>query len=108
MPPIKRAVGPIALSATLTTDIYDCPGLEEVVMLHVVNKTDNPRWFSLWIGATGANVAGTEWFSQQTVAARSVFAWPYRYKLVSTDFIVGGADVAASLSLILVMMPVGA
>ena len=68
--------------------------------IHVVNKTGAAATFSLWIGATGANAAGTEFFSLQSVAAQSVFDWVSGpgLALLSTDFLVGGASAGATLT----------
>lgn len=101
MPPIKRT-GPVALTTTLTTTIYNPPAAEELRLIHVVNKTDNPASFSMWIGATGANAAGTEVFSQQAVAPRSTVDFPYPIKLATTDFLVGGASVATALTVTII------
>ena len=96
--PTKRT-GPIALTTTLTTNVYNPPGPEETRLIHVVNKTDSPASFSLWVGATGANAAGTELFSKQIVAGRTVQSWPYLVKLGVADFIVGGSDTATALTI---------
>jgi hypothetical protein len=95
---LKRT-GPVALTTTLTTNIYNPTQNEELRMIEVVNKTDLSATFSIWIGATGANAAGTEWFSKQVVAARSVFPWPYPRKLTAADFIVGGSDTTTALTI---------
>lgn len=106
MPVLKR-VGPVALSTVLTTNIYNPPAPEELRLIHVVNKTDAIATFSLWVGATGANAAGTELISKQPVAARSVFNWPYPLKLTATDFVVGGSDTATALTIALTTAQVG-
>lgn len=99
MPPYKRT-GPVAMSATLTTNIYNPPGPEIVRNIHIVNKTGSPATFSLWLGLTGANTAGTELFIAQAIAANSVFDWPYPLKLAGTaDFIVGGASAGTTLTI---------
>lgn len=100
MPPLKRT-GPVILTTTLTTNVYNPPATEEVRLIHVVNKTTNPATFSLWVGATGANAAGTELFNKQQVAANSVFDWPYPVKLGTADFIVGGSDTATALTIVI-------
>ncbi len=105
--PVNKRTGPVALSTALGTNIYNPPGPEELRLIHVVNKTDNSATFSLWIGATGANAAGTELFSKQVVGARSVFDWPYPVKLGTADFLVGGSDTAAALTIALTTAQVG-
>lgn len=99
---IKRTFGPLALTATLTTNVYNNASAliyDVVTHVHVTNKTAGAVTFSLWIGATGGNVAGTEWFSGQSVPANGVFDWYGRLKLLSTDFLVGGASALTSLSI---------
>lgn len=104
--------GPLALTATLTTNILApaAAGASAVgytatasyiVLKHIriTNKTAGPITFSLWIGATGANLAGTEFIGTAiTVAANSAFDW-YGYALIkSTEFLVGGASALTSLT----------
>lgn len=108
-PSIKLLFGPAALTATLTTNVGPGPAygggsallFDIVKHLHVVNKTAGAITFSLWIGATGANAAGTEWFNAQSVAANSVYDWYGNLKLLSTQFIVGGASALTSLTILL-------
>src|ERR1700744_300544 len=66
--------GPVALSTTTTTNIVNPPTLTGgtglagtntntyliVRHIRVGNKTASPAQVALWIGATGANTAGTE------------------------------------------------
>ena len=101
-PSVKRTVGPIALTNTLTTNVYNNTSAliyDVVKQIHVVNKTAGAVTFSLWIGATNANAAGTEFFNAQSVGANSVYDWYGNVKLLSTDFLVGGASAATSLSI---------
>lgn len=96
-------VGPVAMSATLTTNIYNntASTLYDVIRhVTIVNKTAAPVAFSLWLGATGANVAGTEVIgSGRYVPAKSGFEWYGAMKMASTDFLVGGASAATSLTI---------
>lgn len=99
---LKRTIGPVALSSTLSTNVYNNTSAliyDEITHIHVANKTDSAATFSLWVGATGANAAGTELFSAQSVAARSVYDWYGRLKLTTSDFLVGGAGTATALTL---------
>ena len=99
---LKRTVGPVALSATLTTNIYNQSSAliyDVIKHIHIVNKTAGPVTFSLWLGATGANAAGTELFTAVVIAANSYFDWYGALKMASTDFLVGGASAATSLTL---------
>lgn len=96
---IKR-IGPLALTATPTTNVYNNASalLYDVIKhLEVTNKTAAAHNFTLYIGATGANAAGTEWFVAVNVPANSVYHWYGSKKILSTDFIVGGADALTSL-----------
>lgn len=99
---IKRTFGPVALSATLTTNVYNQGSalIYDVIRhIHVVNKTGGAVTFSLWLGGTGANSAGTELFNAQSVAANAVYDWYGLLKMISTDFLVGGASAGTSLTI---------
>lgn len=99
---IKRTVGPVALTNTLTTNIYNQGSAliyDVIKHLHIVNKTAGPVTFSLWLGGTGGNVAGTELFNAVSIPANSYFDWYGNLKMLSTDFLVGGASAATSLTL---------
>lgn len=102
-PSTKRTFGPVALSATLTTNVYNNTSAliyDVIKHVHVVNKTSGAVSFSLWLGATGANAAGTELFNAQSVAANSTFDWYGNLKMLSTDFLVGGASAGTSLTIV--------
>jgi len=103
--------GPVALSATLTTNILNPPTTTGgtncgtpttyVIIKHVriVNKTAGAVTCSFWKGLTGANTAGTEVIGQGlSVAANSYVDWYGMLRLDSTDFLVGGASAGTSLS----------
>jgi hypothetical protein len=107
--------GPVAMSATLTTNILN-PGTTTggvaatsapydktfIVLRHVrvVNKTGGAVTFSLWLGATGANAAGTEVIGQgMSVPANSYVDWYGQLRLDTADFLVGGASAGTSLSI---------
>ena len=101
---IVRTFGPTALTNTLTTNIYQGGGGSALVWdvikhIHVVNKTAVAATFSLWLGATGGNVAGTEVFNAQTVAAYSTFDYYCSLKMLSTDYLVGGASGNTTLTI---------
>ncbi len=101
-PSTKRTVGPVALSATLTTNIYNNTSaliFDVIKHIHIVNKTNAAATFSLWLGATGANAAGTELFNGQTVAANGTFDYYCAMKMLSTDFLVGGASAGTTLTI---------
>jgi hypothetical protein len=90
------------MSATMTTNIYNQGSalLYDIIEhIHIANKTNVAVTFRLFLGATGANAAGTELFYDQSVAAFSSFDWYGRLKMLSTDFLVGGASAATSLTI---------
>lgn len=99
---IKRTFGPLAMSNTLSTNIYNNTSAliyDVITHIRIVNKTAGAVTASLWLGATGANAAGTEILNGYSIAANSVYDWYGRLKLTSTDFIVGGASAATSLTI---------
>jgi len=104
--------GPVAMSATLTTNILNPPAAsggvnagssgQYIILRHIriVNKTAGAVTFSLWLGATGANAAGTEVIGQgRSVAANSYEDWYGMLRLDAADFLVGGASAGTSLSI---------
>lgn len=101
-PSVKRTVGPVALSATLTTNVYNNASaliFDVIKHIHVANKTGSAATFSLWLGATGGNAAGTELFNAVSVPANSVYDWYGNLKMLSTDFLVGGSGTATALTI---------
>lgn len=99
---VKRTIGPVALTTTLTTNVYNNTSAliyDVIKHIHVVNKTGSAATFTLYVGATGANAAGTELFVAQSVAANSSYDWYGNLKMTSTDFLVGGAGTATALTL---------
>jgi hypothetical protein len=99
---IKRTFGPLALTNTLTTNIYNNTSalIYDVIRhIHIANKTAGAVTFSIWLGLTGANTAGTELWTGYSVAANSAFDYYCALKLLSTDFLVGGASAATSLTI---------
>ena len=104
--------GPLALTTTLTTNILNPPtatggtnggsSAQYIILRHIriVNKTAAPATFSLYLGATGANAAGTEIIGLGTfVTAYSYFDWYGMLRLDSADFLVGGAGTATALTI---------
>jgi len=118
--------GPVALTTTTTTNIFNPPTLTGGTGVHgtstntyfvlrhlrVVNKTNVACNFALWLGATGANAAGTESIAGGaasagalttntgvTVAANSVFDWYGALPIEVADFLVGGAQTATALTI---------
>lgn len=105
-------LGPVALSATLTTDILNPPDTTGgigtgtpgtfILLKHIriVNKTAGSVPASLWLGASGANAAGTELMSALMVPANShIDLYSPGIRLDVGDFLVGGAGAGTSLTL---------
>ena len=102
----------VDLSTTLTTNILN-PGTItggvnmgsgnlRLILTHlrVVNRTAGAVTFSFWIGATGANAAGTAFMGQaKSVPANDYVDWYGRKPLLVADFLVGGASALTSLTL---------
>lgn len=111
--------GPIALTAVTTVNLVNPPIVSGGVgfsgsnvatyyimrHLHVANKTNGALFFALWLGATGANAAGSEIIAAGAAAAgaltagtgvsiptNSYFDWYGALRLDIADFLVGGAS----------------
>jgi len=104
--------GPVALTTTLTTNILNPPtatggvnggSSSQYIVLHhirITNKTTSAATFSLWLGATGANAAGTEILgTARSIAANSEFDYYGALRLDAADFLVGGAGTATALTI---------
>ncbi len=104
--------GPIALTNTLTTNILNPPtatgGVNGgsssmyIVLKHIriINITAGAITCSFWVGATGGNVAGTEFLGKGlSVAANSFIDWFGIMRLDAADFLVGGASAGTSLGI---------
>jgi len=106
-------IGPIALSTTLTSNLLNPPtatgGVNggssaqfiEIEQMHFVNKTSSTALVSLWVGATGANAAGTELLSSYPVEAHKTYDFYCMLRLDSADFLVGGCDTATAVTVTL-------
>jgi hypothetical protein len=117
--------GPVALTTTTTTNILNPPTVSGgvgvagtntatyLVVRHirVVNKTNAAASFGLWLGATGANAAGSEVIAGAaasagaltagtgvSVPANGVFDFYGQLRLDTGDFLVGGAGTATALT----------
>lgn len=104
--------GPVALTAVLTTNLLNPPAAAAGVNagaspqyitlkhLRIVNKSNLAVTFSMWLGATGANAAGSEVIGQgQIVLANTSYDWYGLMRIDVTDFLVGGASSAGALSI---------
>jgi hypothetical protein len=104
-------IGPLALTnsvanifnpATLTGGV-NSPGSKLYAIIkhiRIVNKTSGAVSFSLYIGATGASAAGTEYMGNGTsVAANSsIDYYPGTY-MNTSDFLTGAAGANTSLTI---------
>ena len=105
-------VGPLALTNTYTTNIMN-PGTTTggtngggsknlcIVLnhIHILNKTAGAVTFKLYKGATGGNVAGTEFLGTDvSVAANSYVDFYGEWLFKVADFLVGGASASTSLT----------
>lgn len=104
--------GPIALTNTLTTNILNPPttsggvnagsSSQYIVLKHIriVNKTASAITVSFWLGATGANTAGTEVIGiALSIPANSAYDWYGLLRLDAADFLVGGCGTATAASI---------
>lgn len=106
--------GPVALTTTLTTNVLNCTvtslaGPVGVTLtqpylivrhIRVVNKTGTAATFSLYLGASAGNVAGTEVVGTAlSVAAASAFDWYGAMLMNAADFLVGGAGTTTALTI---------
>lgn len=67
--------------------------------IRIVNKTAGAVTFSLYIGATGGNAAGTEFMgTAKSVPANDYVDWYGLLRLDTADFLTGVASAATSLT----------
>jgi hypothetical protein len=106
--------GPVIMSATLTTNILN-PNITSLAgpvgytqtqpylivrHIRIVNKTGSAATFSLWLGASAGNVAGTEVIGQAlSIAANTSYDWYGSLRLDAADFLVGGAGTGSALTI---------
>ena len=106
--------GPVALSATLTTNILNgaitslsgpvgftaTQPLIKLNRVRIVNKTGGAVTFTLYKGATGANAAGTEFIGTAiSIPANTGVDYYGPWYFSSADFLVGGASAGTSLTI---------
>jgi hypothetical protein len=108
-----QTFGPVALTTTLTTNIvapaaagalavgYTATATYIILKhIRIVNKTAGTITVSFWLGATGANTAGTEVIGQAlSIAANQPYDW-YGYMRLegANGFLVGGCNTATAAS----------
>src|SRR5439155_8979209 len=106
--------GPTLLTPTLTANTLSPPvgsggvGVtatnQYMILRHIriVNRSATAATFSLWLGATGANTAGTEVLDTGgTIAGNSFFEWFGLMRLDAADFLVGGSNTASALVILI-------
>ena len=104
--------GPLALTTTLTTNLLNPPTAtggvnagnspQYILLKHlrIVNRSATPVAFSLWLGASSGNAAGTEVVGQNAVVgANSWVDWYGQLRIDAADFLVGGAGAANALTI---------
>lgn len=97
-----KRTGPLALTNTLTTNVFNNSSAlvyDRIKRIHIANKTSGTVTFTLYLGATGANAAGTELWLGYPIAANSDFVRYMDLYMASTDFLVGGASASTSLTI---------
>lgn len=115
--------GPVALTTTTTTNVLNPPTTTGgtgvagtntntyLIIRHirVTNKTASAAQVALWLGATGANTAGTEVIfggvasagaltRGVSIPAQSYVDWYGQLRIDVADFLVGGSDTATALT----------
>ena len=101
-----RTFGPLYLTATYTTDVYNNTSAliyDRITAIYIENTSGTAATCRLYLGATGANTGGTELIAKDTsIPANTTvpfyFASP-GLKMVSTDFLVGGASTGSVLTI---------
>lgn len=101
---LKRTFGPLALTNTYTTNVYNNSSAliyDVIKQINVANKSGSAATFRLFLGATGANAAGTELFFDVNIpiGATSSFYFQPGLKITSTEFLVGGSSAATALTI---------
>jgi hypothetical protein len=101
-----RTFGPLALTTTLTTNVYAGAGGSALIYdlirtLWIENKTAAPATVTLYLGATGANTAGTELMLGVSIPANTAvpFYFSPGLRMDSTDFLVGGSNTTLALTI---------
>lgn len=99
-----RTFGPIALTNTYGTNIYNNTSAliyDIIYSIHIANKGAASATFRLFLGATGGTAAGTELYYDYPVAVGSYVDLPFYggLKMLSTDFLTGGASAATTLTI---------
>ncbi len=108
-------LGPLALTNTYTTNIMN-PGTTTggvngggsrnlyilIKKIRIIDKSGAGGTFRLYLGATGANAAGTEIMGNNTTVAANSYVEEFFPNLLfkAADFLVGGASAGTTLTII--------
>ena len=100
---IANSIGNLVNPPTLTGGVNPPAGSTNsyLILKHIriVNKTAGAVTFSLYIGATGGNAAGTEFMgTAKSVPANDYVDWYGLLRLDTADFLTGVASAATSLT----------
>lgn len=104
---IKKLAGPLLISVASTAaayqNIFNATSTAVYSILrhiHIANvDTAAAYTFCLNLDTSGGKTAGTELFTGVSIAAGSYFDWYGALKVVSTDFLTGGASTANKLTI---------
>lgn len=98
---------PIAYVANSASNIYTPPSSPFTVRIqhiHLCNTDSSGHTVTLYKGATGASVAGTELFKDLALTAKGSAGSTYDYycdmAMLTTDFLVGICDAASKVTII--------
>ena len=107
-------LGPVALTSVTTTNIWNfnvtslvgpvgftlTQPMVIIRFIRIVNRSGTAAWFSFWLGATGANLAGTEVIGNGfSIPGNFSFQTSDALRMDATQFLVGGASVNNALTL---------
>lgn len=100
-----QRTGPTALTTSAANILNGGGGnasmRDRIKHVHVANRSSNPVTFSLFLGATGGTVAGTEVFPAKQIPANDTMNEYMDLPLASTEFLVALASANTSLTLII-------
>lgn len=98
---IKRLAGPLALTGTKTTNVYNpASGYYAIIrQIHFANNDSSNHNFDLFLSTTGDNTAGKEQFKGKVVAANDTYDWYCFLRMDNADFLVGGADTTTKIAM---------
>jgi len=101
---IKRTFGPLLLTSTVTTSVYNNTSAliyDVIKQINVANVTGGAITFTLYIGTSATDTTtGKQLFQSVSVPANTTSPFYFAgLKLTSTDWIVGGASALNSLTI---------